>query len=162
VKFPYIAFVGFGRVGKDTAAEPLIAAGYNRVAFGDIIKRHLDPVIRKYFGFSAFTEATEEKQKIRRTLESYGEDAYDVIFSEFFDNLPVTAVNVRLCRLREATEWVRRGGILVRVFRPGVGPETEWSARVNKDLEDSGLIHSTVINDGSVEELQLKIINRYL
>lgn len=36
---PLVAFTGYGNVGKDEAAKVLIELGYQRCAFGDIIKR---------------------------------------------------------------------------------------------------------------------------
>lgn len=161
-KYPLIAFTGFAGAGKDEGASPLIAAGFTRVAFGDIIKRELDPVVQKYFGFSAFTEVRAQKAQIRRSLESWGEDRYDAIFEEFFNTLPAVAVNPRLCRLREAKEWRSRGGILVEITRPDVGPETEWSAKINQDLRDEGLIEFSIANDGNLQEFHSKIRRRFL
>ena len=113
MKVNLIAFTGVAGAGKDAASAPLIAAGYGRSAFGDIIKRQVDPLVQKYMGFSAFTEDRAQKPLIRRTLESWGEDNYDSIFQEFFDTLPEKCVNTRLCRVREAKEWVRRGGVIL-------------------------------------------------
>ena len=53
-------------------------------------------------GNGTFTEVTAEKARIRRTLESWGEDNYDAILDELFDGLPERCVNTRLCRVREA------------------------------------------------------------
>jgi hypothetical protein len=153
LKYPLIAFVGYARAGKDEAAKPLIAAGYNRVCFGDLIKRQLDTLIQRHFGFSAFTEDTAQKAKIRRTLENWGEDNYENIFNYFFTHLPNPAVNTRLCRLREAREWVGRGGIIVQVTRPGVGPETAWSGECVQELKAAHLIHHTFVNCDSIEAL---------
>lgn len=153
LRYPLIAFTGYARSGKDEAAKPLIAAGYNRVAFGDIIKAQCDSMVRQHLGFSAFTEVDSEKVQIRRTLQYWGEDNYENIFREFFERLTPPAVNTRLCRLREAEEWVRRGGILVNVTRPGVGPETPWSQEINAAIRGSGLIHTTIDNCGTIEQL---------
>lgn len=153
LKYPLIAFCGFARSGKDEAAKPLIAANYNRVCFGDIIKQQLDTLIQRHFGFSAFTEVSEEKAKIRRTLENWGEDNYDNIFAHFFKTLPNPAVNTRLCRLPEGREWVARGGIIIEVVRPGVEAETQWSADRVRELNEAGLVHKTIYNFGTVEDL---------
>lgn len=154
---PLIAFVGYARAGKDEAAKPLIAAGYNRVCFGDVIKRQVDQLIQRHLGFSAFTEVTEQKAKIRRTLENWGEDNYDNIFNYFFNHLPRPAVNTRLCRVREAQEWKRLGGILVEIRRPNTDAETQWSADRLKELTDADLIDGVIFNDGTLEQLAAKV-----
>jgi hypothetical protein len=161
-RYPLVAFCGFARTGKDEAAKVFIDAGYNKVAFGDIIKAQLNSLIDYHFGFSAFTEVDEEKTKIRRTLQYWGEDNYENIFNEFFKKLSPPAVNGRLCRLREAESWVKLCGIIVNVTRPGVGPETEWSKNVNDLLRASGLIHSELNNCGTIEELRESVKSLYL
>lgn len=154
LKYPLIAFCGYARSGKDEAAKTLITeAAYNRVCFGDIIKKQLDAVVQKHLGFSAFTEVDEEKAQIRPILEQWGEVNYDNIFKYFFEHLPTPAVNTRLCRIREAREWIARGGILVEVQRPGVGPETQWSFDRVLELHVAGLISHTIINGDSLEAL---------
>lgn len=162
MRYPLVAFCGFARTGKDEAAKVLIESGYNRVAFGDIIKAQVNSLVEYHFGFSAHTEKTDEKAKIRRTLESWGEDNYENVFDTFFARLTPPAVNVRLCRVKEAAEWVRRGGIIVNVTRPGVGAETPWSGEVNAVLRASGLVHSELSNCGSVEDLRAAVKGLYL
>lgn len=156
-RYPRIALTGYARSGKDEIGKLLISRGYKRVAFGDIIKRQLDPLIRQHFGFSAFTEIDEEKRKIRGTLEHWGEDNYDAIFKEFFDTLPDVAVNTRLVRAREAQEWVRRGGIIVRVERPDRLPETDFAKRMADEITESGLVYATIVNGGSIEDLHASV-----
>ena len=152
-----IAFTGFGRAGKDEAAKVLITAGYERCSLGNIIKAQLDPLVRRHFGFSAFTEDTGQKARIRRTLESWGEDNYEELQRSFFDSLPPKAVNTRLCRLREAQDWVSRGGIIVEVRRPGIEAETSWVEEQMADLHQHKMIHSVVSNEGTIPELHAKI-----
>lgn len=101
-----IAFAGYAGEGKDAAAQRLITSGWKRCAFGDIIKRQMDPLINHHLGFSAFTEDDTQKKQIRPILEQWGEVNYDGVMREFFDTLPSRAVNTRLVRLREAKEWV--------------------------------------------------------
>jgi len=148
-----IAFAGYAREGKDAAAQRLIADGWERCAFGDIIKRQMDPLINHHLGFSAFTEDDAQKKKIRPILEQWGEVNYDGVMREFFDTLPARAVNTRLVRLREAKEWMRRGGIILRIRRPGIEPATDWERDRLQELYDAGLIHDTLLNEGTVEQL---------
>jgi hypothetical protein len=156
-KHPRVALTGYARAGKDAIGSILQKKGYKRVAFGDIIKRQVDPIVRIHFGFSAFTEIDAEKRRIRGTLEHWGEDNYDAIFREFFDTLPDVAVNTRLVRAQEAAEWVRRGGIIVHVERPGHGPETDFAERMNREMIESGLIHSVIFNQGTLADLEVSV-----
>ena len=152
-----IAFAGYAREGKDAAAQRLIASGWKRCAFGDIIKRQLDPLINHHLGFSAFTEDDTQKKQIRPILEQWGEVNYDGVMREFFDTLPARAVNTRLVRLREAKEWMRRGGVILRILPPGVEPATDWERDRLQELYDGGAIHDTVINDGTIEQLTNRV-----
>lgn len=153
-----IAFAGYAGVGKDEAAKPLIARGYKRCCFGDIIKKQIDPVVRQHLGFSAFTEDREQKKSIRRTLESWGEDNYDGIMREFFGNLPELAVNTRLVRTREAEEWRRQGGTIVLICRPGVAAATRWEEERLQELDACGFIDQVICNDGTAADLHLKMV----
>lgn len=163
-----IAFAGYAREGKDAAAQRLVALGWRRIAFGDIIKRQIDPLVQQHLGFSAFTEDDSQKKQIRPILEQWGEVNYDGVMKEFFDTLPPRAVNTRLVRLREAKEWIKRGGIILRIRRPGVAPATEWEAARLQELYDGGVVHDTIINDGTVEQLNNRVelfafpVDRYL
>ena len=148
-----IAFAGYAREGKDAAATRLINLGWKRIAFGDIIKRQIDSLVQQHLGFSAFTENDTQKKQIRPILEQWGEVNYDVVMKEFFDSLPNYAVNTRLVRLREAKEWIKRGGIILRIRRPGVEPATEWERTRLQELYDGGVIHDTIINDSSIDVL---------
>lgn len=148
-----VAFAGFARTGKDTAAGMLIRRGYKRVAFGDVIKRHVDPLVRKHLGFSAFTENDAEKRQIRPLLEQWGEVNYDGVMREFFEALPELAVNTRLVRKREGVEWIKRGGVIIHVVRPGVDAATDWERERLSELYNNGLIGAKVVNSGNVEEL---------
>jgi hypothetical protein len=152
-----IAFCGYGRAGKDEAAKTLIKAGYARVAFGDIIKGVFDELVKNFLGFSAFTEDSAQKQQIRPLLEQGGEVFYDYVYNTFFSQLPSRAVNTRLCRVREAKEWIKRGGIIVEVVRPGLKPDTQWSKDIVDGLKMEGLVTYQIHNDGTLEDLAVKV-----
>jgi len=157
MKANLIAFCGYGRAGKDEAAKTLIKAGYTRVAFGDIIKGVFDEQVKRFLGFSAFTELTEEKQKIRPLLEQGGEVFYDYVYNTFFSQLPSRAVNTRLCRVKEAKEWTHRGGVIFEIVRPGLAPDTQWSKDVVDGLHNAGLVAGRIVNDGTLEDLEVKV-----
>ena len=154
MKLPHlVALTGLSGVGKDEAAKCLIARGYKRAAFGDIIKRQVDALVREHFGFSAHTEDRVQKSLIRRTLEAWGEDNYDAILKEFFDTIPPLAVNTRLMRVKEAEVWHDRGGVLLLIERPGTPAATLWERERLRELVDSGYVDGVIVNGGTVEEL---------
>ena len=76
--FKIIGISGVGRAGKDSfyrfASDFLKEEGITcgRWAFADELKKDLDGFITEKFGFSAFTENTDEKNKIRPLLVEYG------------------------------------------------------------------------------------------
>jgi hypothetical protein len=69
---------GFARSGKDTfvkiAKKILKENGYSsiKLAFADQLKEEIDPFLREYYGISAWTDATEEKNLIRPLLVAHG------------------------------------------------------------------------------------------
>lgn len=152
-----IAFTGYGGAGKDEAAKTLIEAGYSRRCFGDIIKSQVDEKCKQEHGFSAFTDKPKEKAKIRNLLEQHGEKNYDSVMKEFFDTLPEKCVNTRLMRIREAREWVKRGGVIVFVCKPGVKAETKFCAECCDELIKGGVIWAYLHNDGDKEALAQKV-----
>lgn len=152
-----VAFTGYARAGKDVAAQCLINSGYQRVAFGDIIKRQIDPMVRQHLGFSAFTEDDVQKVKIRPLMELWGDMNYFGVMREFFDTLPERAVNTRLVRTQEAAEWRRRGGIIIHVMRPGQKPATEWERDRLNELLHASLVDKVIENSGTVDELWDKV-----
>jgi hypothetical protein len=74
-----IGISGVARAGKDTFAlilmNQLIASGKSVIKFAlaDALKQDCDEFCKKNFGFSAFTQATEEKDLIRPFLVWYGD-----------------------------------------------------------------------------------------
>lgn len=154
-----VAFTGLSQCGKDTAARALLDMGYVRHNFGDIIKSQLDPLVQKYFGFSAFTEVAENKAKIRRTLESWGEDNYDAILAEFLYSIPTLCVNTRLCRAKEGYAWRERGGVLIEIIRGNHKPTTPWEVEKMQELYQVKLIDGVLGNNGTPEDLHKDLLS---
>lgn len=153
-----VALTGFAGCGKDAAAVGLIDAGFTRKCFGDIIKKQIDHLCVAYLGFSAFTSDRDKKSQIRGILEQWGEANYDSILSDYFKSIDGDTVNTRLCRTREAIAWRERGGKIIEVIRPGVGPATQWESDRLEELRSAGLIDGQLVNDGSIEDLQQRIV----
>ena len=158
LQYPLVGLCGFGRVGKDTAAAPLIARGYTRKAFGDIIKARVDRACMERYGYSAFTTNDAEKRMIRPLLESHGDAHYDEIMAEYFASLDGPTVNNRVACLPEAKLWVERGGILVLIVKPGCNGETDWERERVSAIANELTFHRTIFNSGTVEQLQLNML----
>lgn len=186
VNKPMIAISGYSRQGKDEAGKALIAKGYRRVAFGDIIRKQLKGFTLKdavelidwmypdqprsergrvwksasdmFTGqIDPFTEVDEEKNKLRALMEWYGMWKYDEILDELFQTLPLPVVNTRLMRVREAQHWVDAGGHVIEVIRPFATPQTEFEREAQQEIRDSGLLSITIVNDGTISDLHQKI-----
>ena len=186
-EIPLIALTGYSRSGKDTAADHLVSLGYERRAFGDIIKglvRDAGPSTFRFFrdwlldtgreqariseiaygwalvkhcGIDPFTQDDSVKPFLRALLEDYGIYRYDEVTSTFFSTLPAKCVNSRLCRAQEAGEWKKRGGIIVEVVRPGGKPHTDQERRWVEELHEAGLIDTILKNDDSIDRLNRAI-----
>ena len=186
-EIPLIALTGYSRSGKDTAADHLVSLGYERRAFGDIIKglvRDAGPTTFRFFrdwlldtgrpqpriseiaygwslvkfcGIDPFTQDDSVKPNLRALLEDYGIYRYDEVTRLFFSTLPSKCVNSRLCRAQEALEWRRRGGVLVEVVRPGGKPHTDQERRWVEELHEEGMIDTILKNDDSIDKLNKAI-----
>jgi hypothetical protein len=186
-EIPLIALTGYSRSGKDTAADHLVSLGYERRAFGDIIKglvRDAGPTTFRFFkdwlldtgrnqlriseiaygwslvklcGVDPFTQDDEVKPNLRALLEDYGIYRYDEVTRLFFSTLPSKCVNSRLCRAQEAREWRDRGGVLVEVVRPGGKPHTDQERRWVEELHEAGAIDTILKNDDSIDRLNRAI-----
>jgi hypothetical protein len=183
-----IALTGYSRSGKDTAADALVAIGYERRAFGDIIKRFVaedQSVMFSHFrhwlldtartqsriseiaygwslvklcGVDPFTQDDEVKPLLRALFEDYGIWRYDEVVQQFFSSLPEKCVNSRLCRPEEAIQWRQRGGLIVEVIRPGNRPQTEVEGQWMTELHVQGLVDSIIKNNGSPSQLSKAIV----
>lgn len=153
-----VAFTGFAGAGKDEAAKWLSARGYKRHNFGDIIKKQIDPIVQENFGFSAFTEDRDQKAKIRRVLEEWGEANYQSIMDEYFADLTPPAVNTRLVRVQEAEAWKARGGRIIEVRRANLQAATQWEYERLRELHAGGFIDSVIGNDGTPEDLHRELV----
>jgi hypothetical protein len=158
IKHPRIAFVGYSRVGKTTAALALRDIGYVRHSFGDIIKRQLDALLQTHLNISAFTEQDEQKRIIRPLLELWGDVNHDEVMKAYFAYLPKRCVNTRLVRVREAEEWKRQGGIVVHIQRHGVRAVSDWEGLALCELDHANVIDYRLYNDWGPEELGKRVV----
>lgn len=169
-----IGLCGYAGSGKDCAARGLIDAGWLRVSFADGIRdvlRGIDPLVTMAGGYRLDALVAEEgwdkaKQNpdVRRLLQTTGTAVREVIG----DNAWVSVAELKLfeagsqnvvftdVRFVSEVEMVKcNGGCIIRITRPGVGPV---SSHVSETAIDDIEPDFTIVNDGTPEELQAKLV----
>ena len=162
-----VALSGYARAGKDTVAKILkerqrFATG----AFADALKlvlAKLDPIICDDIRLSDIAGGMEEAKalpEVRCLLQRLGTEAGrkvlgpDVWVRSLLDRPPVRLA-VSDCRFVDEAEAVRaRGGIIIRVNRPGFGP---INGHVSETALDGYDFDAVLVNDGSIEDLAAKV-----
>jgi hypothetical protein len=171
---------GYARSGKDTAARVFTGAGWRRDAFADRIRDFLyaqDPIVQyavpggapeytrlsvlvNYIGWErAKLECPEIADLLLRTgaeagREVLGEDVWrDALFRTWNSAEPLVITDVRFPN--EAREVRHRGGWVIRINRPGVGPRTlsDGTPHQSDIALDHHSFDRTFINDKTPEDL---------
>lgn len=173
-----IGLCGVGTSGKDTAAAGLTSRDWRRVSFADGLREFalaIDPIVNipGAYRLSDLVDAvgwTEAKQheEVRRLLQVIGTNAGREIIGEgvwidiaghkvldaIEDGYGVVLTDVRFAN---EVSFVRDefGGAIVRIVRPGVGPV---NGHISETAIDDIEPDFTIVNDGTVEELQAKLV----
>jgi hypothetical protein len=174
-----IGLTGFARSGKDVSGKIITnLLGHTRFAFADPIRESLlilDPFVCGSVRLSealamsggdwdALKKNEAFGSEVRRLMQSFGTEVgrslfgYDVWVDQMERRVRdsgADAIVVTDVRFTNEAEWIlARGGWIIEVTRPGVGP-------VNGHVSDSGLsrhlISSTIANDGTLEDLSEKL-----
>ncbi len=162
----WIGLTGYSGVGKSTIARILteLEPRFIQVSMSLVIKRHADPILRKYTGISAFTEDRREKEAIRGFILYFGYHNYQKLFEEF--KLQAIGedylINPRVFTWEEAMWWKGNGGVIWHVVRPFIGPVEPKEEEELAKIIRSGLIDTTIVNDGSLEDLRAKVAESLL
>lgn len=164
---------GYAGVGKDTAARVLVEEfGYKRVAFADPMREALealDPLIpcpkappRRLLRLvdELGWEVVKGDPEVRRLMQQLGtEVGRNIIGQDIWVNLAAREMDDRTVvtdvRFPNEARLIRgRGGVLVRLDRPGFGP-------VNEHISDRASANWTyehhITNDGDVGLLHHKM-----
>ncbi|AUG87249.1 deoxynucleoside monophosphate kinase [Streptomyces phage Omar] len=176
-----IGLAGYARSGKNEAAEALVQYGWRQAAFADKLRDFLyalDPLIpghwgaghlrlRKLVDATGWDYAKTTYPEVRALLQRAGTEAgrrvlgenvwVDALFREHADAPALVVTDVRFPN--EARAVADRGGVLIRVVRPGVGPARDRAGRVHESevALDAWDFDHTLTNDGSVRDLHLKL-----
>ena len=166
-----IGLSGYARAGKDTAARIIVERhGFVRAAFADALKQvlvGLDPLVPDGVHLSTILaelpggiEDAKAIPEVRQLLQRLGNEAgrsvlgEDVWVRTLFERCPVRTV-ISDCRYPNEAEAIRaRGGLVIRVERPGYGPINGHTSEIALDGFD---FDSVIDNDGTVEDLADKL-----
>lgn len=170
-----VALCGYATSGKDSAAQALIACGWQREAFADSVRESLlalDPLVMPGHKLSELLyrcdwDEAKRYAEVRRLLQRCGTEAgrnihgHDCWVKIAERKIETTTKDIVFtdCRFPNEVEFVRSlRGRLIWIERPGVGP-------VNGHVSDSGLAalkaqaDAVIVNDGGIEELHSKLID---
>ncbi|MFD7259353.1 hypothetical protein [Streptomyces sp. NPDC059874] len=176
-----VGLAGYARSGKDEAANALIERGWRQAAFADKLREFLyavNPLIPGKYGagnlrLRTLVDATGWEYakvtypEVRALLQRTGTDAgrkvlgsevwVEALLASHIDAAGLVVTDVRFPN--EAQAIADRGGVVIRLERPGVGPTKDKYGRVHVSetaLDDWPFDH-VLVNDGTVEELHAKL-----
>lgn len=176
-----VGLSGYARAGKNEAAEALVQYGWRPAAFADKLREFLlalNPLIpnavdmwpvrlRALIGDVGWEYAKDHYPEVRALLQRAGTEAgrkvlgTNVWVNALFDqNLDAPALAITDVRFENEAQAVSdRGGILIRVERPGVGPATDrfGGVHVSETALDDWPFDHVLNNDGTVQELHAKL-----
>ena len=167
-----VGLTGFAGVGKDTAAAAL--AGWRRAAFADLLRTGLlalDPYIVSGFSSTRLScliamhgwdGAKRDFPDVRRLMQRFGTEAgrdlhgadvwVDALFRTVTPGERVVIADVRFPNEYKAIR--DRGGLIVRIVRPGIEAVND---HVSEHAIDGFVPDAIINNDGTVAELHAKI-----
>lgn len=181
---PDIGLVGLARAGKDTLASFLVEEGpFVRVAYADALKAaalDVDPVVTSpapawrsgrlsEVVAAAGWEEAKAIDEVRRFLQAFGVSVRDHVDPDAWVHAaartmiraegPVVVTDVRFPN--EAQAIRDRGGLIVKVVRPGAGLQgaaaDHPSERLVQDIETPRWL--TVTNDGGLQTLRARALS---
>lgn len=162
-----VGLCGFSRVGKDTASMHM--PGYHRIAFADNLKARLRNILEDVC-CDLTNPADKEKARplmveLGRTVRAFDPDHWirqafyrlDYYESQHFKTPPRFIItDVRYAN--EVQAILDKGGIVIRIHRPGYGPANLEEERSFAEIEETWPDMPSVLNDGTPEELGRKVL----
>ena len=171
-----IGLSGYAGAGKDEAARVLVAAGWTRVSYADVLREFLvavDPLVPTPCGIptrlsalvaqDGYEHAKRTYPEIRQLLQRLGTDAGRRILGEnvwveaaLAAHEPLDRIVVTDCRFPNEADAIRaRGGVVVRLDRPGCEPV---NGHVSETALDGYAFDQVLVNDGTVTDLHLAVL----
>jgi hypothetical protein len=169
-----VAFCGYARSGKDTAALVLAEYGYERLAFADALRDSLyalNPIVQVEYALRAqeivdgigWDRAKVEYPEIRELLQRFGTEVGRTLYGEnFWVDRVMTKVkpggkyvitDVRFPNEQVAVQ--QAGGRVFRIQRPNVGAANAHSSEDVSRL----MVDGVVPNTGSIEAFRESVLS---
>lgn len=172
-----IGITGFARVGKDSTGDVFQSLGYARTAFADPLRNlayDLNPIVGKSRGRPVYLkdavdllgqeEAKVRYPGVRHFLKALGTGVRNHVASDAWIQAALTdakkytvITDVRFrneaMAIRAAAIFLGGKALILRVNRPGFGPESDFENEVPTITEDL-----TVVNDGDLADLRDKLL----
>jgi hypothetical protein len=164
-----IGICGYARSGKDTAATALTGKGWTRKAFADALKQDAATALRSSIIAGHHNPPKDEfmpwftdpalKETFRPFMVEYGRAMRNIYPTYWIERLaleiePEKCYVITDVRYANEADWVRsRGGKVVEIVRPGVGPANNEE----KNSMEAFKPDAHVYNNGTVEELHRKM-----
>lgn len=163
-----IGITGIARSGKDEFGLALAKYGFKRTAFASALKVAVAYIANEetnlYFADDTKEEYTEALKTTRRMAlqkvgsavrASLGPDTWVRRVIRAWDaqgNPPTVVTDLRFAN--EAQAIRERGGIIVRITRPGSGLTGEAAAHESEAGLPDDMVDVEIVNDGTLSELQ--------
>jgi hypothetical protein len=177
---PLIGLAGAARSGKDSAGQALMNLGWTPRAFADKVREALyalNPVLIEpnyaegvtslryevdHYGWEGVKEMYPEVRSYLQRLgteggrENLGESVWvDGLFRDYETWGPTVITDVRFPN--EANAIRKRGGLVVRIERPGMKPIRE-AGHSSENALAGYLYDDVILNDGTVEQLRDRVM----
>ncbi|WP_405978837.1 hypothetical protein [Streptomyces sp. NBC_00158] len=177
---PLVGFAGAARAGKDTAADVLLSAGWQRKAFADKVKEMLyalDPLMveKEYaegvtslryevdgYGWETTKDVYPEVRQYLQRLgteggrAALGENVWvDALFRDYETWGPTVITDVRFPN--EADAIRQRGGLVILVERPGSSPIAQ-TGHASENALTGYAFDAVVRNDGTLWEMYARVM----
>lgn len=171
-----LGLAGYARSGKDTAGNALAELGWKRVAFADVLREFaytLNPVVQSENGFYTPLrwvideygwngyKRTQWSDSVRDLLQRLGTECgrelisqniwVDATFNRMDPNFNYVISDMRFPN--EASAVLARGGSLLRIERPGIGPANGHKSETALDDWE----FDTLVNDGTQIDFEARV-----
>ena len=157
-----VGISGFAGSGKDSLGAFLVARGFKKIAFADKVKQLAVALCPSLGERIAAGETLDDLKRsdpsVRRWLQDVGLTARDVMGDDVWIRSALEGLSpdeqyvITDVRFSNEVEAIReKGGILVRMERPGVGPANNHPSET--ELADYQEWDIVVNNDGALDDL---------
>lgn len=179
-----VGLSGYARSGKDSAATVLTDGVWVRASFADKLREFLlalDPIVDvevyhdgrsirlgEVIADIGWERAKDEYDEVRSLLQRCGTEAgrkvlgdnvwVNAVFADWDGRTPTVVTDVRFTN--EAKAIVKRGGMVIRINRPGIGPKAGPDGVVHESETalDDWRFDYVIENDGTLDDMHAELL----